>query len=118
VILVDTSVWIDHLNKPDPQLMDKLNTDSVLMHPYVIGEIGLGSLRNRHQLLAALEALKQVVVASHEEVMRFIELYELAGAGIGYVDAHLLAATQLTPEAKFWTRDLRLSKVAQRLGLS
>jgi predicted nucleic acid-binding protein len=118
VILVDTSVWIDHLRAGDATLIEFLNRCRVLIHPYVIGELALGSLRQREVILAALQNLPSVTVASEDEVMRFIAQQKLFGMGIGYVDAHLLAAVRLTPASSLWTRDKRLANVAENLGLS
>jgi hypothetical protein len=118
VILVDTSVWVDHLRGTDEQLVSLLSSGTVLTHPLVIGELALGSLHRRDVVLGALRNLPRAVVADDDEVLRFIEAEALAGIGIGYIDAHLLAATRLTPDASFWTRDRRLSLVAGRLSLS
>lgn len=116
MILVDTSVWIDHLKRGDPTLTQLLINGEVLGHPAVLGEIGLGSLAHRAQLLALLANLRQAVVATHDEVMAFIEAHSLFGRGIGYVDAHLLAAAALTSGSSLWTRDRKLRAVATELG--
>jgi len=118
VILVDTSVWIDHLRAADSALARLLERAGVLAHPFVTGEIALGRLRQRDAVLTALGDLPQCEVATETEVMLFIERQALFGAGIGYVGAHLLAAVRLTPGAALWTRDRELSAVATRLGLS
>ena len=115
MILVDTSVWIDHLRSGNPQLARLLDGADVLAHPFVIGELALGSLRNRKEIIALLQALPRATVAADAEVLRLIEQERLYGAGIGYVDAALLAATRLTPDAALWTRDRRLSAAAARL---
>jgi len=88
------------------------------MHPYVIGELALGHLPRRQEILSNLRLMQQSLVASHEEVLRFIDEHGLFGFGIGYIDAHLLAATRLTAGSRLWTRDNRLRDVAGRLGLS
>lgn len=118
MILVDTSVWIDHLRQRDLELERLLNAAQVLAHPFVIGELSLGTLRNRKAILGALQDLPQACTATDAEVMSFIDREELYGLGIGYIDAHLLAATRLSPGALLWTRDKRLFAASARLGLS
>jgi predicted nucleic acid-binding protein len=118
VILVDTSVWVDHLRVANKALAGLLDSAAVLAHPFVIGELALGNLRQRRLILDTLRDLPQAVVASHEEVLDFIDRYRLFGSGIGYVDAHLLAAARLTAAAALWTRDARLHGVADRLGVA
>ena len=117
MILVDTAIWVDHLNASDPRLLRLLDNDDVLTHPFVIGEIMLGSLKDRDEVREALEGLRQSSVADDVEVMRLIEAKKLAGTGIGYVDAHLLASVLLTRKAQLWTRDRRLSAVAAHLSI-
>lgn len=114
MILVDTSVWIDHLRVGDPSLISLLEAGRVLIHPFVIGELALGNLRQRHVVLDALQSLPSSVVARDEEVLRFIDGQALSGKSIGYIDAHLLAAVRLTPGASIWTRDRRLLAVARQ----
>lgn len=118
MILVDTSVWVDHLRAGDKTLVTLLDAGSVLAHAFVIGELALGELRQRELVLAAVRDLPQADVASDEEVLHFIGRHRLFGSGIGYVDAHLLAAVRLTAGAALWTRDKRLLDVAERLGLA
>ncbi|HWI86113.1 MAG TPA: PIN domain-containing protein [Sphingomonas sp.] len=118
MILVDSSVWIDHLRGGDPILTDLLNVSGVLAHPFVTGELALGSFRNRDVILGALRGLPQAIVAQDPEVSHLIEQHRLFGLGIGYVDAHLLASVKLTPDASLWTRDRRLHEVAARLGVA
>jgi len=118
VILVDTSVWVDHLRVGSERLIALLNGGEVLGHPFVMGELALGNLRGQDIFLTALGALPQVVVASDEEVLHLIDRQTLFGRGIGYVDAHLLAAARLTAGTKLWTRDRRLQAVATHLGLA
>lgn len=117
MILVDTSVWVDHLRCGDTALAGLLETGRVLAHPFVTGELALGGLRQRDVVLSALQDLPQASVASDDEVMGFIGQHRLFGLGIGYVDAHLLAAVRLTLGASLWTRDKRLLAAADRLGL-
>jgi predicted nucleic acid-binding protein len=117
VILADTSVWIGHFRGVEPGLVSLLNEGRVVMHPFILGELALGSFADRAQVLGDLAALPGVTVATEVEVLRFIEAERLFGLGIGYVDAHLLAAVRLTPGVRLWTRDRRLGAVAERLGI-
>lgn len=117
MILADTSVWIDHLNRGDRTLNSLLQAGQVFMHPFILGEVALGSVRNRKQVLEILHDLPRTVVAEDPEVLRLIEDWELAGSGIGYSDVHLLSAVLLTPRTRLWTRDRRLLRVAQQLSL-
>lgn len=117
MILVDTSVWIDHFRHNDTTLFQSLDRQQILSHPFVIGELALGSLRQRDIILEALRGLPSALVAREEEVHAFIERHSLFGIGIGYIDAHLLAATLLTSGAQLWTRDKRLRSAAARLGV-
>jgi predicted nucleic acid-binding protein len=118
VILVDTSVWIEHLQAGNDRLKTLLNGGEVLGHPFVMGELALGNLRRRESFLSDLRDLPQAIVASDEEVLRMIDREALFGHGIGYVDVHLLAAARLTVGSKLWTRDRRLQAVAARLDLT
>jgi len=118
VILVDTSVWIDHLRARDKTLAQLLLAEQVLGHPFIIGEIALGHLPRRHEVLSSLRDLPQATVASQDEVLNLIESERLFGCGIGYVDAHLLAATRLTEGASLWTRDKRLRSAGESLALT
>ena len=117
MILVDTSIWVDHFHKPDRELDGLLRVNFVLVHPFVIGEVALGSFAGRAALLDYLAGLRRVREARDEEVLRLIEDWALFGTGIGYMDAHLLASVLLTPETRLWTRDRRLRTVAQQLSL-
>ncbi|MFZ0608831.1 MAG: type II toxin-antitoxin system VapC family toxin [Xanthobacteraceae bacterium] len=117
MILVDTSVWVDHLRIPEPALMRLLNESAVFIHPFVVGELALGNLRRR-SVLDALSLLPQTIVATHDEAMRFIEQHRLFALGIGYVDVHLLAAARLMTDTRLWTRDKRLHDAADKLALA
>lgn len=117
MILVDTSIWIDHWRSADERLTRLLEAGQVLVHPLVVGELALGNLLHRDQVLAALQDLPQATTATDAEVLCFIDQATLAGSGIGYIDAHLLATVRLTPGAQLWTRDKRLLSAAVRLGL-
>lgn len=116
MILVDTSIWVDHLRVGDAGLVELLERALVLGHPWVTGELRLGRIRQRAEVLGGLAGLPQATVATPDEVERLIERHQLFGLGIGYVDVQLLAATKLTPDAGFWTRDERLAAVAARIG--
>ena len=118
MILVDTSVWVDHLRVGDAQLAVLLNSSQVLMHPFVVGELACGNLSNRAEVLALLGQLPRAAVATNEEALFFIERHELMGRGIGYVDAHLLAAVSLDAGTQLWTRDKRLLAVAGTMELT
>jgi predicted nucleic acid-binding protein len=118
LILVDTSVWVDHLRKGVPELAEVLERGDVLVHPFVIGELACGNLENRSEVLDLLASLPSAVVAEDAEALLFIEQRKLMGKGVGYIDAHLLASVTLTTDAQLWTRDKRLAEVATRLRLS
>jgi predicted nucleic acid-binding protein len=117
LILADTSVWVDHFRNGDNCLRELLLQQKIVIHPFIIGEIALGSLRNRTQVLRHLNDLRHATIASHGETMTLVESWRLFGRGIGYVDAHLLSACRLSP-ARLWTRDRRLADVAVELGIS
>jgi predicted nucleic acid-binding protein len=115
LILVDTSVWVDHLRRGDAQLVTLLETAKVATHPFIIGEIACGSLAKRQAILGLLQDLPMATVADSDEVLAYIERHRLFGKGIGYVDVHLLAAVALTEGTTFWTRDKRLRAAAESL---
>ena len=117
MILVDTSVWIDHLRQGDGGLAAALQTGAVGMHPFVVGELACGNLRARAEVLVLLQSLPPIRMASESEVLYFIDTQRLMGRGIGYIDAHLLAASRLA-DAALWTRDKRLHTVAAELALA
>jgi predicted nucleic acid-binding protein len=117
MILADTSVWVDHLRFGDPQLSVELNRNAILMHSFVSGELALGSLPQRSKVLREIDSLPVARVARVEEVRALIERQSLFSRGIGYIDAHLLAAVLLTPHTLLWTRDKRLRIVAELLGI-
>ncbi len=118
MILVDTSVWVDHLRANDHALVALLETGAVLAHPFVIGELALGRLRQRAIVLNALSDLPHASVATNMEVLHLVDRHALFGRGIGYIDAHLLAAVRLTAGAALWTKDKRLRGIAVELGLA
>ncbi|HET9425599.1 MAG TPA: type II toxin-antitoxin system VapC family toxin [Gemmatimonadaceae bacterium] len=113
MILVDTSVWIDHLRKGDAALEEALMNGEVLTHSFVIGELACGNIANRREILDLLAELPRAREATHEEVMAMVDRRRLMGRELGYVDAHLLAASLLTPETRLWTRDRRLAALVR-----
>lgn len=117
MILPDTSIWINHLRANEPQLVVLLNDNQVLMHAMVIGELACGNLRDRGQTLRFLSGLPRLPSVSDREALFFIERHQLMGSGIGYVDAHLLAAVMRVESARLWTADRRLSDIATSLGI-
>ncbi len=117
MILVDTSVWIDHLRVTDRQLAGLLLEEAVLCHPFVVGELACGALSRRSEVLGLLWNLTQAPVVEHEEVLTFLDSHALMASGLGWVDVHLLASAKLAGE-RFWTRDRRLAQAARRLGVA
>ncbi len=118
MILVDSSVWIDHLRAGEPALLDILNAGRVLAHPFVVGELACGNLKNRKEVLSLLQDLPAAPVATDGEVLFFIERHGLMGRGIGYVNAHLLSAISLAGTGRLWTRDKRLCAIAESMSLA
>ena len=114
MILVDSSVWINHFRKPSSRLAKLLNDDEVIVHPLVIGEIACGNLKNRTEILALLHALPKSTKADDEEVLYFLEHHSLSGVGVGLIDVHLLASC-LMDQNFLWTVDKRLEAVAKQL---
>jgi hypothetical protein len=117
VVLVDTSVWVAHLRHGAIGLEGLLYEGRVVCHPFIVGELACGNLRNRSDIISLLRSLPGAILAEHEEVMEFIENYGLMGKGLGYIDMHLLASARLTG-IPFWTLDKRLDEVAIELGLA
>lgn len=115
MILADTSIWIAHFRGTDPHLARWLDAGRVLMHPFVVGELACGNLRNRREVLTLLQALPAVPVATEEEALGYVERHGLMGRGIGWIDVHLLAAAALAGTARLWTADRRLANVAADL---
>ena len=117
MILADTSVWIDHFRSENRELRTLLNQGQIVIHPFVVAELALGSLRERTSTLALLDLLPQVRVAQTTEVRLTIETRRLYGLGIGLTDAHLIASVFINPPTLLWTRDKRLRRVAEALGI-
>jgi predicted nucleic acid-binding protein len=117
VILVDTSIWIDHLRKPEVNLQNLLQDDKVLTHPLVRLELALGSIANRNMMLADMALLPHAPVAVVDELFRMVELRRLYRRGIGVTDLHLLASALLDKSVAIWTRDKRLGEIADEFGV-
>jgi predicted nucleic acid-binding protein len=115
MILVDTSVWVDHLQNGNPLLSALLDQNCVVMHPMVLGELACGRLQNRHELLHLWQRLESLPTVNHDEALYFIEQSGLMDKGVGYVDVHLLASVALAGSTKLWTLDKRLAQVATEL---
>ena len=118
MVLADTSIWIDHFRRGDFRLSELLERGDVVMHPFIIGELLLGQVPRIAGIIDDLNVLPKAIVASADEILNFISARKLPGSGIGYVDAHLLAAAALTQETSVWTRDKRLLAAAQSLSLA
>jgi predicted nucleic acid-binding protein len=116
-VLVDTSVWIDHFRRGNARLEAILHAGEVRTHPFVVGELACGNLVKRDEVLQLLRSLPEVVAATNDEVLEFVERNRLMGAGIGWIDAHLLASTVLTPTS-LWSLDAKLARQARRLNLA
>ena len=117
MILVDSSVWIDHFRRVHPSLVEALEASDVLCHPFVLGEVACGHIPLRQRVLSLMARLPVVVPVSHQEALAFLDAHELAGAGLGWVDVHLLASATLA-RAQLWTRDKALERAATRIGLA
>lgn len=118
MILVDTSVWIDHLHKGQPDLIAALEREEVATHPFIIGELACGSITKRDEVLHLLSALPRVTIAADDEVLLVIDRHHLMGRGIGYIYAHLITSVMLTEEARLWTADKRLREIATGLRIA
>lgn len=118
MILVDTSVWVEHLQQGSSGLIEALTQGKVLTHEFVVGELALGSLKQRERVLSYLSELPHAATASHAEVLAFVAAHRLHGVGIGYVDVHLLASCLLAPGTRLWTLDKRLHLAALQMGLA
>ena len=117
MVLVDTSVWVIHLREGNRNLQKLLINGEVVCHPFIIGELACGNLRNRSEILSLLQSLPMAIEIAHEETMLFIENHHLMGKGLGYIDVHLIASAVLTG-VSIWTLDKRLAEVSKRLGLN
>ena len=118
MILVDTSVWVEHFRSRNATLIDELGAGRVLAHPFVIGELACGNLHNRREVLDLLGKLPSVPTATHAEALGFLDRRALMGRGIVFIDVHLLASAALHVPTRLWTRDKRLATVASELNLA
>ena len=118
MILADTSIWVDHLRNGNAEMVKRLQGGQVAMHPFIVAEIALGSLRDRRKVLGEMEALLEVKVARLGEVRHMIEAHALYSKGIGLTDAHLLASSLMTPGTQLWTRDGAMERAARGLGIA
>ncbi len=116
MVLVDTSIWVSHLREGDVRLTTLLEEGVVCSHPYVIGELACGNLKNRMEILSLLRALPSAEVVDHEEILAFIDSKQLMGKGLGYVDVHLLGSAVLS-DVSLWTTDRCLAESATALGV-
>ena len=117
MILADTSVWVDHFRSGDDELRKQLINQHIVMHPFIVAELALGSLPQRAKTLSFLEQLPSLTVARLDEVQQLIEVRSLYSRGIGLIDTHLIASVFLNPSTVLWTRDKRLSDIAKTLGI-
>ncbi len=116
MVLVDTSVWILHLRNGNTRLETLLDEGNVVCHPFIVGELACGNLKNRVEILSLLQALPMASHIEHEEVMRFIEDHSLVVKGLGYIDVHLIASAFLT-DIPLWTADKKLNEISLKLGI-
>ena len=118
MILADTSIWVDHLRTIDRHLTSLLEEELILVHPMVIGELACGNIPSRPYIMRLLSRLPGISVATHDEVLLFVERHRFMGRGIGYIDAHLLASVAIAHNASLWTKDRRLMGLATELGVA
>ena len=117
MVLVDTSVWVSHLRHGNEDLQKLLYEGEVVSHPFIVGELACGNLKNRHEILTYLQSLPMTILAEDEEVLKFIENNQLMGKGLGYIDVHLIASAVLT-NVLVWTFDKTLDKFTKKTGIN
>jgi predicted nucleic acid-binding protein len=117
MVLVDTSVWVSHLRHGNEELQKLLHEGEVVCHPFIVGELACGNLKNRHEILTYLQSLPMTILAEDEEVLKFIGNNQLMGKGLGYIDVHLIASAVLT-SVLFWTLDKTLDKFTEKIGIN
>jgi predicted nucleic acid-binding protein len=116
MVLVDTSVWVSHLRQGNVALEKLLDVGEVVCHPFIVGELACGNLRNRREIITYLQSLPMAILAEDEEVLKFIENNRLMGKGLGYIDVHLIASAVLT-NVPLWTLDKTLEKFTKKIGI-
>jgi hypothetical protein len=117
MVLVDTSVWVSHLRHENEDLQQLLLDGEVVCHPFIVGELACGNLKNRQEILTYLQSLPMTILAEDEEVLKFIENNQLMGKGLGYIDVHLIASAVLT-NVLLWTLDKTLDKFTEKIGVN
>jgi predicted nucleic acid-binding protein len=117
MVLVDTSVWVSHLRYGNEDLQKLLRDGEVVCHPFIVGELACGNLKNRDEILIYLQSLPITILAEDEEVLKFIENHQLMGKGLGYIDVHLIASAVLT-NVLLWTLDKTLGKLTEKIGIN
>lgn len=115
--LVDSSIWIDHFRKSNPRLVQTLTEQLVMCHPFILGELALGSLKDRQTVISMLQALPQAAKADDDEVLKLIETQGLFSRGLGLIDAHLIASALIEGDVKIWTGDKRLAAISDEMNL-
>ena len=116
MVLVDTSVWIDHFRNKNKELIRLLNNDDVFCHPFIIGEIACGRIENRTEILTLLKSLPQSSMVDHDEILIFIENNHMMGLGMGYIDIAILASAKLS-SMSLWTLDKKLKAIATKFDI-
>ena len=117
MVLVDTSVWVSHLRHGNEDLQELLHDGEVVCHPFIVGELACGNLKNRQEILTYLQSLPMTILAEDEEVLKFIVVHQMMGKGLGYIDVHLIASALLT-DIFLWTFDKTLDTFSKKIGLS
>ena len=117
MVLVDTSVWVSHLRDGNADLEKLLSDGEAVCHPFIVGELACGNLKNRHEILTYLQSLPMTILAEDEEILKFIENNQLMGKGLGYIDIHLIASAALT-DVPLWTLDKTLDKFTKKIGIN
>ena len=117
MVLVDTSMWVSHLREGNQELETLLNDGDVICHPFIVGELACGNIKNRAEILSLLQLLPMVIQVEHEELLQFIDTNSLMGKGLGYVDVHLAASAALTG-VPIWTLDKSLDRISKKLNIS